>query len=372
LIPDSGILTMTSPHTPPSTIATTTPKIYILIPNPRKSNNLGPILRCAAAYSITQIILVGYAHCSTDGSHGAAKHLDIVAFPTLKQAVGYLREVIVGLLGEVGVDAADGDGRCTTDDGDDDFIEGEEEVMEDEEKKVVKIIIGRKRDERRKRRRNKRLLPDENTHDSTTVDTRSTADNRSSEEEEDASSMNPHHHSYPPSFPVHQRPFSTKKSTANLTTTNNSTIQQMTDFNHGDVDEGAATASDNGTTNNICFSISKQRIGLPIDQAKYCDFFLHVPRMSLFVPPGDDDDSDDDGVVVDGVDEEEEEEKLDYGLLDTQTSLSIALHHYTAWAKYHERSISGYKFDLDRTRTKDLCHKGKDCDGEGVRLVRQY
>eukprot|EP00957_Ditylum_brightwellii_P016318 1227043-Ditylum_brightwellii.AAC.1 len=106
------------PPPPPSTTSapkssqrnetTTTSKpnyqCYLLLENPKKSNNLGPILRCAAAYAVDQVIFVGYEKCSTDGSHGAAKHVSIVAFPTFDQAVQYLRKKcdctsFVGLLG---------------------------------------------------------------------------------------------------------------------------------------------------------------------------------------------------------------------------------------------------------------------------------
>jgi hypothetical protein len=70
------------------------PRIFLLIENPKKSNNLGPILRCAAAFAVTQVILVGYDKCNTEGSHGASKHVDIVAFPVWNQAVAYLRRSI--------------------------------------------------------------------------------------------------------------------------------------------------------------------------------------------------------------------------------------------------------------------------------------
>jgi hypothetical protein len=79
------------------------PRIFLLIENPKKSNNLGAIFRCAAAFSVTQIVLVGYDKCNTEGSHGAAKHMDRIAFPTVSQAVDYLRngakcDTFMGLL----------------------------------------------------------------------------------------------------------------------------------------------------------------------------------------------------------------------------------------------------------------------------------
>jgi hypothetical protein len=77
-----------SPQIPPETVP---PRIFILLENPKKSNNLGPILRCAAAFATTQVVMVGYDKCNTEGSHGASKHVDMVAFPALNQATEYLR-----------------------------------------------------------------------------------------------------------------------------------------------------------------------------------------------------------------------------------------------------------------------------------------
>lgn len=77
---------------------------FLLLKNPRKSNNLGPILRCASAFGITTIVLVGYEKCSVEGSHGASKHLSMVAFPTSDQAVTFLKSTcgcisIIGIMG---------------------------------------------------------------------------------------------------------------------------------------------------------------------------------------------------------------------------------------------------------------------------------
>lgn len=77
---------------------------YLLLENAKKSNNLGPLLRCAAAYGISNVLAVGFSKCSVEGSHGAAKYIDIVAFPTVEQAIASLQEKeksvsIVGILG---------------------------------------------------------------------------------------------------------------------------------------------------------------------------------------------------------------------------------------------------------------------------------
>jgi tRNA G18 (ribose-2'-O)-methylase SpoU len=80
------------------------PQIFLLIENKRKGNNLGPILRCACAFGIKLIVVVGFELCSVEGSHGASKHVAVKGFPTADQAVGYVRNelccsTIVGLMG---------------------------------------------------------------------------------------------------------------------------------------------------------------------------------------------------------------------------------------------------------------------------------
>lgn len=77
---------------------------YLLLQNPKPNNNLGPILRCAAAYGVKTVLAVGYSKCSVEGSHGASKHVEILAFPTVDQALKSLgadRNSIdlIGLLG---------------------------------------------------------------------------------------------------------------------------------------------------------------------------------------------------------------------------------------------------------------------------------
>jgi hypothetical protein len=68
-----------------------TPSIYLILENPRKTCNWGPVLRCAAAFAVTQVIWVGYSTCNTEGSHGAASHVSQIAFPVLSQAISYIR-----------------------------------------------------------------------------------------------------------------------------------------------------------------------------------------------------------------------------------------------------------------------------------------
>lgn len=80
---------------------------YLLLENTKPNNNLGPVLRCAAAFGIKTVLAVGFSKCSVEGSHGASKHVKILAFPTASQAIASLRGAnqsavsVIGVLGGV-------------------------------------------------------------------------------------------------------------------------------------------------------------------------------------------------------------------------------------------------------------------------------
>jgi len=82
---------------------------YLLLENPKPSNNLGPVLRCAAANGVKKVLAVGYSKCNAAGSHGASKHVEILAFATAAQAVNSLgcgdrsNVLLIGILGGVPV-----------------------------------------------------------------------------------------------------------------------------------------------------------------------------------------------------------------------------------------------------------------------------
>lgn len=81
-------------------------RIFVLIENPRKSTNWGPLLRCCAAFGIPQVVVVGYDKCAVQGSHGASKHVELVAFPSHAGALDFLKNTcgchhFVGLMGGV-------------------------------------------------------------------------------------------------------------------------------------------------------------------------------------------------------------------------------------------------------------------------------
>ena len=257
-------------------------ELFLLIENPKKSNNLGPILRCAAAYAVKQVIFVGYEKCSTEGSHGAAKHLDIISFPTFQQACNYLRKSsieggcnvtsILGLLG----------GK------ENGFNELGYEVTEDETNKLVTIVS------------------------------------------ENQDIFKTSSFIYPKSFPVHLRKFS---------------------------------------KGNCCFLISKNWRGLPQDQAKFCDSFVHVPYEPVpFITAtiSCEEKMNDPGNASNVI-----PEHYYMKLLDVPSCLSITLHHFTAWAKYDQRMFKEHKFEVSLTRKGSILGSAEQIQKTAKRLKRK-
>lgn len=74
---------------------------------------------------------------------------------------------------------------------------------------------------------------------------------------------------------------------------------------------------------NLCLAVGKQVAGLPLNLARQCQSFVHVPHIALPAPSPT-------------------------HLLDIQTCISITLHHFTQWAGYDERTYTGHKFAVKR------------------------
>lgn len=93
---DAAATTVPTPSPPSFT------EMVLLLKNPSKGNNLGSILRCAAASGVRQILTVGYDKCAVQGSHGADKHVQLTAFATAAAAVEACGDdgvIVVGILG---------------------------------------------------------------------------------------------------------------------------------------------------------------------------------------------------------------------------------------------------------------------------------
>lgn len=238
----SSEVACSGPHDP----STRAPRIYLMLENSHKCNNLGTILRCAAAFEVTQLVAVGCNKCSTHGSHGAAKHVSRMSFPGVEQAVSYLR------------------GECDC-------------------KSLVGILGG---------------MAD--AHDTSGYNVK---------EENDVFHIEPNDPTETPSakrsYPVHTRPF---------------------------------------VKGNCCFVVSKNPKGLPSSLASQCDFFIHIPHVSVTIGHN-------------------------LRLLDAPSCLSIALHHFTAWALYDERGFQGHKYE--KAATQQLSSEAKEAARLGRLEVRR-
>ncbi len=310
-IPPPSLAQSSPPSPSTSTPCTDSSCSYLLIQNPSKSTNLGPILRCASAFAVEAVILIGYDKCSVKGSHGASKYVQIKSFYHIDDAVCYLRNEcnvvsIIGILGDVNADAdadADADARDNNANNvatsDADGISGRKRggggtpVEEDEELNVVKVVP---------------------TTSATSTSTATTSLQQKDPRAASTAASSPSKiYSYPASYPIHTRPFP--------------------------------------QTGNICFSINRKSIGLSVLQAKYCDFFVHIQTTLPSLSPSP--------VQEVKVPSTSKSPSLPYtyGLLDSQTCLSITLHHYNAFAKhsYVERNIDTVKtqkFELEKTFTQ--------------------
>ena len=260
--------------------------LFLLIENPKKSNNLGPILRCAAAYAVKQVVFVGYEKCSTEGSHGAAKHLDIISFPTFQQACDYLRKPQV-------------EGGCNV-------------------TSILGLLGGK---ENGFNELGYELTEDENNHKLVTIVSESQTTVTKSATSSTTTFL------YPKSFPVHLRQFS---------------------------------------KGNCCFLISKNWRGLPQDQARFCDSFVHVPYDPVpFITAATTCEKDDQGSASIMIPQH------NLKLLDVPSCLSITLHHFTAWAKYDQRMFTKHKFDVSLTQKGSILGSAEQIEKTTKRLKRK-
>ena len=129
-------VTNTNTVTPPSALSSLS-EITMLIENPGKGKNWGPLLRCCAAFGIRTIYVVGYDKCDVRGSHGASKHVQLKAFPTHEQAVRALTATRISENDEggfelVGLLSPPLDSDKNNDDDDDDCFDEDRNVVRDQ------------------------------------------------------------------------------------------------------------------------------------------------------------------------------------------------------------------------------------------------
>ncbi|KAL3796947.1 hypothetical protein HJC23_000700 [Cyclotella cryptica] len=350
-------------------------KWFLLVDNPSKSNHLGTLLRCAAAFQAHQVLLVGYDKFNCRGSFGSHLFLDIVAFHCWEAVIDYLKsgdwfsvnegeneaELIQNHVEQISEndDAKSQYNKTQPEERDLTIIGilgaygGGDEIFSTKGVQVYEHSTGFVS-----------IVPpaddaDDSCFESCRGQISDSAESRQSNTQacslERDIRIPSTQRMLPKSFPIHSRSFST----------------------------------------NVCFLVSKDRRGLPASHARMCDGFVHVPHMNIFDNNMDGNDSDQSLLSRMQATNEEitptetTSPPLQYmpvtstkqqqiiaqpSLLDTATILSIVLHHYTAWAGYKERTFSeNQKFDKDArpSRVRYLgvgkSYKGNDnnsTDGE--------
>ncbi|CAM9543052.1 unnamed protein product, partial [Laminaria digitata] len=64
---------------------------YLVVANPSSKNNLGTLIRCAAAFGVEEVVVVGAPKWSTHGAHGSHKHVKYRWFGDWESAATFLR-----------------------------------------------------------------------------------------------------------------------------------------------------------------------------------------------------------------------------------------------------------------------------------------
>lgn len=67
------------------------PKLFIAV-EARRNQPLGTLIRCATAFGISSLIVVGSKHFSTHGSHGSHRRMGVLHFFYWSDCIAYLRE----------------------------------------------------------------------------------------------------------------------------------------------------------------------------------------------------------------------------------------------------------------------------------------
>ncbi|CAM9089979.1 unnamed protein product [Chrysoparadoxa australica] len=75
---------------------------YLALSCPRPRHNLGNLIRCAAAFACSEMVVVGYSTWGTHGAHGSDLHVSSRVYDFWPAAIDYLRAEkgcqIIGLL----------------------------------------------------------------------------------------------------------------------------------------------------------------------------------------------------------------------------------------------------------------------------------
>eukprot|EP00581_Thalassiosira_minuscula_P029013 CAMPEP_0183758988 /NCGR_PEP_ID=MMETSP0739-20130205/6792_1 /TAXON_ID=385413 /ORGANISM="Thalassiosira miniscula, Strain CCMP1093" /LENGTH=354 /DNA_ID=CAMNT_0025996687 /DNA_START=21 /DNA_END=1085 /DNA_ORIENTATION=- len=287
-------------------------KWYLLLSNPSKTTHLGTLLRCAAAFQVHQVLLVGYDKFNCQGSFGSHLFLDIVVFPTWDSVHDYLRR------GGDDNEMNDNETKCDTTDG--------EHISQNEQQHSKTNKIPSNAESKTNDHRNN-MTPSSSTKDPITIIGITGAYGGG----EEIFSTN--------GVPVYED--SDKKYV--------SLVPPSDTANPGNaptcLPHRSFPISSRPFSSNVCFLLSKDKQGVLASQARMCDGFVHVPHLAL-------------DVDVAPASTSSQPSILPSTLIDTATTLSTVLHHYTAWARYTERTFEeNQKFvkDIKPNARRRLC-----------------
>jgi hypothetical protein len=313
--------------------------IVLLLENARKNNNWGPVLRCASAFGIQTVVIVGFATCCVRGSHGADQHVDIIAFPTVQQAVDFIRHEYYH--------------QQHHHDLDNDAISNNHEhdtssttrsptatTAVADGMKIVGLLGA---------------VPGGYSSDGCRL--RLEEDDRGTDERETSSN--------PPAGLVQavaEESFVNDDSSTTvvspfwspLSSSSSSSCRSYPVSNAARMRSALCPE----TTQTVVIAISKDFHGLPASLARHCDAFCHVPHVAI---PG--------RRVADCANARQKLIPPPPPLLDLPSTLSIALHHITAHLGYREGEFHGHKFQVGSKKDK---HNVQNEQPDGQRKIKEH
>ena len=84
---------LTAQTGPSSQAGDVLPEMYFIVHNVSKKHNVGTLARCATAFGVKTVVLIGSKNYNTFGCQGASNHVDFTYYETLKDARQQLTEV---------------------------------------------------------------------------------------------------------------------------------------------------------------------------------------------------------------------------------------------------------------------------------------
>lgn len=252
--------------------------ITLLIENPGKGKNWGPLLRCCAAFGITSIYVVGYDQCDVRGSHGASKHVQLIAFHNHKEAIQSLTNQNCELIGLVtplpNQNNGNDDNHYDSDQDDNHCCKMIREIFfhlpTEKEVDIVRIASSIEND------------------DVITTKTTTTLENQellASLSLSSSNHNNDNNHNYSnkiyslngkSSYPIYN--YCDRNRNRNHDRPHEEEIEESVGKEENDKSSNGLKLKNNNNNNNICLVVDKLKRGLPYSLGQYCDSFIHIPH----------------------------------------------------------------------------------------------